>query len=88
MNKILRNLHGTTQKWLGIKLGFSEKIAEPRVGQYEIGIRTPKYEMIKDIAKIFGISPQAITLPDFDNYDALAHHVCNRGYIRFDNKYA
>ena len=49
--RFLRNLHGATQKWLGIKLGFSEKTAETRVGQYEIGVRTPKDEMIKDIAK-------------------------------------
>ena len=71
--RFLRNLHGATQKWLGIKLGFSEKTAETRVGQYEIGVRTPKDDMIKDIAKIFGVSPQAIKLPDIDNYDALLH---------------
>ncbi len=29
--------------------------------------------MIKDIAKIFGVSPQVIKLPDIDNYDALLH---------------
>ena len=23
--KFIRNLHGATQKWLGLKLGFSEK---------------------------------------------------------------
>ena len=54
--RFLRNLHGATQKWLGIKLGFSEKTAETRVGQYEIGVRTPKDDMIKDIAKIFGVT--------------------------------
>ena len=54
--RFLRNLHGATQKWLGIKLGFSEKTAETRVGQSEIGVRTPKDDMIKDIAKIFGNS--------------------------------
>ena len=71
--RFLRNLHGATQKWLGIKLGYSEKTAETRVGQYEIGVRTPKDDMIKDIAKIFGVSPQVIKLPDIDNYDALLH---------------
>ena len=71
--RFLRNLHGATQKWLGIKLGFSEKTAETRVGQYEIGVRTPKDDMIKDIAKIFDVSPQAIKLPDIDNYNALLH---------------
>ena len=69
--RFLRNLHGATQKWLGIKLGFSEKTAETRVGQYEIGVRTPKDDMIKDIAKIFGVSPQVIKLPDIDNYYGL-----------------
>ena len=71
--RFLRNLHGATQKWLGLKLGFSEKTAETRVGQYEIGARTPKDEMIKDIAEIFGVSPQAIKLPDLDNYNAVLH---------------
>ena len=52
--KFIRNLHGATQKWLGLKLGFSEKTAETRVGQYEIGVRTPKDEMIKDIANMTG----------------------------------
>ena len=50
--KFIRNLHGATQKWLGLK---------------------PKDEMIKDIANIFGVSPQAIKLPDIDNYNALLH---------------
>ena len=71
--RFIRNLHGATQKWLGLKLGFSEKTAETRVGQYEIGARTPKDEMIKDIAEIFGVSPQAIKLPDLDNYNAVLH---------------
>lgn len=66
-------MHGATQKWLGIKLGFSEKTAETRVGQYEIGVRTPKDNMIKDIAKIFGVSPLALSVPDIDSYLGLMH---------------
>ena len=33
--RFLRNLLGAAQKWLGIKLGFSEKTADTRVGKYK-----------------------------------------------------
>lgn len=71
--RFLRNLHGMTQKWLGMKLGFSEKTSETRIGQYETGVRTPKEDMINTIANIFSVSPQAISLPNIDNYNALLH---------------
>lgn len=71
--RFIRNLRGMTQKWLGTHLGFSEKTSETRVGQYEIGVRTPKDDMIKTMADLLGVSPQALKLPDLDNYDAVLH---------------
>lgn len=71
--RFIRNLRGMTQKWLGTHLGFSEKTSETRVGQYEIGVRTPKDDMIKSMAELLDVSPQALKLPDIDNYIALMH---------------
>ena len=33
--RFFRNLRGMTQKYLGIKLGFSERTADIRMAQYE-----------------------------------------------------
>ena len=49
--RYIRNLHKMTQKWFGVKLGFTEKTSETRVGQYETGVRTPKEEMVKEMGK-------------------------------------
>ena len=50
--KYARNLRGLTQKELGIKLGFDEKSADVRIAQYESGTRTPKSELLSEIAFI------------------------------------
>ncbi|MEG0770839.1 MAG: helix-turn-helix transcriptional regulator [Clostridia bacterium] len=71
--RYIRNLRKMTQKWFGVKLRFTERTAETRVGQYETGVRTPKEDMINEMANIFGVAPQALNLPNIDNYDALLH---------------
>ena len=62
-----------TQKELGMKLGFSERTAVIRVGQYENEKRTPKQDMINQMAMIFDVAPEAITVPEIDNYYGLMH---------------
>ncbi|MDL2289518.1 helix-turn-helix domain-containing protein [Clostridia bacterium OttesenSCG-928-F22] len=71
--RYLRNLRGMTQKYLGMAIGFTEKTADVRVAQYESGSRTPKEKMIADIAHVLEVSPEALTVPDIDNYIGLAH---------------
>lgn len=68
-----RTAIGMTQKELGMRLGFSEHTAVIRVGQYENEKRTPKQDMINHIARIFDVVPEAITVPDIDNYYGLMH---------------
>lgn len=71
--RYIRNLRGMTQKYLGMMIGFDENAADVRIAQYESGKRTPKEKMIADIAGALGVSPQALTLPDIDSYEGLAH---------------
>lgn len=67
------NLRGMTQKYLGIQVGFPEKTADIRMAQYESGSRTPKADLTNKLAEIFGISPQALSVPDIDSYIGLLH---------------
>lgn len=68
-----RNMIGMTQQELGTKLGFSERTAVIRVGQYENENRKPKQDMINHMAYIFDVASEAITVPDIDNYIGLMH---------------
>lgn len=49
--KRIRTLRGMTQKDLSIALGFPERSADVRVAQYESGSRTPKEDVIQEMAK-------------------------------------
>lgn len=71
--RFLRNLRGMTQKYLGMKIGFTEKTAEVRMAQYENGARTPKEKMIADFANELDVRPQALTVPDIDTDIGLMH---------------
>ena len=54
--RFFRNLRGMTQKYLGIKLGFSERTADIRMAQYEAGTRTPKASMVESLAYVLELS--------------------------------
>ena len=71
--RFFRNLKGMTQKYLGIQVGFPEKTADIRMAQYESGSRTPKADLTNNLAEVFGISAQALTVPDIDSYNGLMH---------------
>ncbi|MBM6990722.1 MAG: helix-turn-helix transcriptional regulator [Mobilibacterium timonense] len=68
-----RNRIDMTQKELGMRLGFSERTAVIRMGQYENEKRKPKQEMINELAQIFDVAPEAINVPDIDSYIGLMH---------------
>lgn len=68
-----RNALGMTQHDLGTKLGFTERTAVIRVGQYENEVRKPKQDMINDLANIFDVASEAITVPDIDSYIGIMH---------------
>jgi transcriptional regulator with XRE-family HTH domain len=71
--RFLRNLRGMTQKYLGMKIGFTEQTAEVRMAQYENGARTPKEKMVADFAYELDVRPQALTVPDIDTDIGLMH---------------
>lgn len=71
--RYIRNLRGMTQKYLGMAIGFSENTADVRMAQYESGSRTPKEKTIADIARVLGVSPLALTIPDIDTDLGLIH---------------
>ena len=41
--------------------------------QNESGSRTPKADLTNNLADVFGISAQALTVPDIDSYSGLMH---------------
>ena len=71
--RFFRNLCGMTQKYLGTVVGFPEKTAYIRMAQYESGSRTPKADLTNKLAEVFGVSPQALSVPDIDSYIGLMH---------------
>lgn len=68
-----RRLHKMTQKELGERLGFSEKTCDVRIAQYEVGDRIPKEELVNKMAAVFGISPQALQVPELNNWTQRMH---------------
>ena len=43
------------------------------MAQYENEARTPKIDLVKDMAQIFEVSPRAINVPEIDTYIGLMH---------------
>ena len=71
--KFFRNRKGMKQKELGEFLGFLGKTSDVRVAQYETEARTPKVDLVKEMAQIFGVSTRAINVPNIDSYLGLMH---------------
>ena len=71
--KFFRKKKELTQKQLGRMLGFLGKTSDVRMAQYEAEARIPKQELVKKIASIFDVSPNALTVPNIDNYTGLLH---------------
>lgn len=71
--QFFRKRKGWTQRELGCKMGFSERTADVRVAQYESGKRTPKEEMVRDMAGLLDVAPEAMSVPDIDTYLGLMH---------------
>ena len=71
--RFFRNLKGMTQKFLGVQVGFSERTADIRMAQYESGSRTPKADLIEELAHVLGVSPLALNVPDIESYLGLMH---------------
>ena len=55
--KFFRNRKGLTQKQFGEALGFKGKTSDVRLAQYEAEARTPKDDLLKEMAYILDIDP-------------------------------
>ena len=71
--RFFRNRKGMTQKQLGELLGFLGKTSDVRIAQYESESRTPKQDLVKEMAHLLDVSPRAITVPEIDSYIGLMH---------------
>ena len=66
-----RILRGMTQKALGVAVGFPQDSADVRVAQYESGARTPKRELLCQLAAVLGFSPSRLAVPRIKNGEEL-----------------
>ena len=71
--KFFRKKKEFTQKQFGRMLDFFGRTSDVRIAQYEAEARIPKQELVEKMANIFGISPNALTVPNIDNYTGLLH---------------
>ena len=62
-----RMLRGMTQKALGIAAGFSPETADIRIAQYESGARTPKQNLLCQMARVLGVPLSALAVPRIRN---------------------
>ena len=65
--RFFREQRGMTQKRLGMLVGFSEATASVRIAQYETGMRTPREELTTTLARVLGVSPQALTAQEISS---------------------
>ena len=85
--RFFRNRKGMTQKQLGEMLGFLGRTSDVRIAQYESESRTPKSDLVKEMAQIFDVSPRAINVPNIDSYIGTdAYPLCTGGYVRAENR--
>ena len=75
--KNARNLRGLTQRELGMKLGFDEKSADVRIAQYESGTRTPKSELLSEIAAVLDVNINFLKNPSLENTETIINHQRN-----------
>ena len=79
-----RTLRGMTQKYLGMAVGFPERSADVRLAQYETGTRTPKADLTAALAQTLDVSPQALSVPDIDNYSLKVVEADGRACLQAD----
>lgn len=71
--RFFRTLKNLTQKELGLKLRYPERVADVRVAQYESETRVPKEDTIERLSYIFDVSPNALKVPDIDSDIGFMH---------------
>ena len=71
--RFIRKKRNMTMKFLGIAAGLPENSADIRIAQYESGTRTPKADLLRKIADVLEVSPNALSVPDLDSVIGVMH---------------
>jgi len=71
--RFFRRREKMTQEELGHKMGFMSQSANIRIAQYEWNRRTPKRDILEQLAEIFDIVPEALQNPDINSNVGLMH---------------
>lgn len=71
--KNIRKMRGMTQKELGLAVGFDEATADIRIAQYESDNRTPKTNLLNDMADNLEVCPYALSEPQIETDLSLLH---------------
>ncbi|MBR6572876.1 MAG: helix-turn-helix transcriptional regulator [Clostridia bacterium] len=71
--KSIRKMRGLTQKELGLAVGFDESTADIRIAQYESDNRTPKANLLNNMADELEVCPYALSEPQIETDLGLLH---------------
>ncbi|MBQ3418296.1 MAG: helix-turn-helix transcriptional regulator [Ruminococcus sp.] len=71
--RFIRKKRNMTMKYLGTAAGLPEYSADIRIAQYESETRTPKADLLRKIADVLDVSPNALAVPDLDNVIGVMH---------------
>lgn len=71
--RFIRKKRGMTMKYLGRAVGLPENSADIRIAQYESETRTPKTDLLRKIADVLEVSPNALSVPDLDSIAGVMH---------------
>lgn len=71
--RFIRKKRNMTMKHLGKAAGLPDNSADIRIAQYESGTRTPKADLLRKIADVLEVSPDALSVPDLDNVIGVMH---------------
>ncbi len=71
--RFIRKTRGMTMKYLGRAVGLPENSADIRIAQYESETRTPKADLLRKIADVLEVSPDALAAPDLDSIAGVMH---------------
>ena len=71
--RFFRKFRNMTQKYLGVRMGFTPKTADVRMAQYEAGTRTPKENLVEDIARALDVSTFALDVPNIESQIGIMH---------------
>lgn len=71
--KKIRKMRRLTQKELGVAVGFEKDTADIRIAQYESNNRTPKANLLNEMAEVLEVSPYALSEPQIETKLGLMH---------------